>query len=113
MTCRPKSSTRSGTNDYHGGGFGYARNSKFNAKPFFGDRDSLKREQYGTYLGGPVKLPGYNGKDRTFYFLSMEGTRQVASSTFSNVVAPSALERAGDFSQSKLPAGRAVAPPET
>src|SRR5260370_1070818 len=64
-------------------------------------------------LHRPVTLPGYNGKDRTFYFLSCEGTRQVASSTFSNVVVPSALERVGDFSQSKLPAGRAVAPPET
>ena len=62
----------------------------------------------GSAEGGPVKLPGYNGKDRTFYFVSLEGTRQVASSTFSNVVVPSALERVGDFSQSRLPAGRAV-----
>src|SRR4029077_19398089 len=76
-------------------------------------RGPLRRNQFGGTVGGPVKLPGYNGKDRTFYFLSLEGTRQVASSTFSNVVVPSALERVGDFSQSKLPAGRAVAAPET
>ncbi len=100
--------TKSGTNEVHGSLFEFLRNDKLNTRNFFAAGvDPLRRNQFGGTLGGPVKLPGYNGKDRTFYFLSLEGTRQVASSTFSNVVVPSALERVGDFSQSKLPAGRA------
>jgi hypothetical protein len=106
--------TKSGTNELHGSIFEFLRNDKLNTRNFFAAGvDPLRRNQFGGTVGGPVKLPGYNGKDRTFYFLSLEGTRQVASSTFSNVVVPSALERIGDFSQSKLPAGRAVAAPET
>jgi hypothetical protein len=106
--------TKSGTNELHGSLFEFLRNDKLNTRNFFAAGvDPLRRNQFGGTVGGPVKLPGYNGKDRTFYFLSMEATRQVASSTISNVVVPSALERVGDFSQSKLPAGRAVAPPET
>src|SRR5437016_3059212 len=106
--------TKSGTNELHGSLFEFLRNDKLNTRSFFAAGvDPLRRNQFGGTVGGPVKLPGYSGKDRTFYFLSLEGTRQVASSTFSNVVVPSALERMGDFSQSKLPAGRAVAAPET
>ncbi len=106
--------TKSGSNELHGSLFEFLRNDKLNTRNFFAAGvDPLRRNQFGGTVGGPVKLPRYNGKDRTFYFLSLEGTRQVASSTFSNVVVPSALERVGNFSQSKLPAGRAVAPPET
>jgi hypothetical protein len=106
--------TKSGTNQVHGSLFEFLRNDKLNTRNFFAAGvDPLRRNQFGGTLGGPAKLPHYNGKDRTFYFLSLEGTRQVASSTFSNVVVPSAAERVGDFSQSKLPAGRAIAAPET
>jgi hypothetical protein len=106
--------TKSGTNQMHGTLFEFLRNDRLNTRNFFAAGvDPLRRNQFGGTVGGPVNLPRYNGKDRTFFFVSLEGTRQVASSTFSNVVVPSALERIGDFSQSKLPAGRAVAPPET
>src|SRR5260370_5265896 len=106
--------TKSGTNEVHGSLFEFLRNDKLNTRNFFAAGvDRPRRNQFGGTVGGPVKLPGYNGKDRTFYFLSLEGTRQLASSTFSNVVVPSARERVVGFSQSKFPAGRAVAPPET
>src|SRR5258708_11310079 len=106
--------TKSGSNELHGSLFEFLRNDKLNTRNFFAAGvGPLRRNQFGGTVGGPVKLPGYNGKDRTFYFLSMEATRQVASSTISNVVVPGALERSGDFSQSRLPAGRTVAPPET
>ncbi|MDQ6664658.1 MAG: TonB-dependent receptor [Acidobacteriota bacterium] len=106
--------TKSGTNELHGSLFEFLRNDKLNTRNFFAAGvDPLRRNQFGGSVGGPVKIPGYNGKDRTFFFTSVEATRQVASSTISNVVVPSALERMGDFSQSKLPAGRAVADPKT
>ena len=54
--------TRSGTNTFHGGAFGYVRNKAFNARNYFAaEPDALDRRQYGGYLGGPVKLPGYDG----------------------------------------------------
>ena len=70
----------------------------FNAKPFFGPRDQLKRKQYGGYVGGPVKLPGYNGSNRTFFFTGWQGTLidNVASSA--NVNLPTNHMRRGDFS---------------
>ena len=46
--------TRSGTNDFHGGAFGYVRDGKWNARNFFSPtRDFLKRKQFGGYGGGP------------------------------------------------------------
>ncbi len=40
--------TRSGTNNLHGGAFGYLRDRTFNSKNFFlPERDFLKRKQYG------------------------------------------------------------------
>ena len=50
-------------------------------------------------MAGPVFLPKiYNGKDKTFFFFSYEGTRlrQRPTSSFVNVLTPQ--ERAGDFS---------------
>jgi hypothetical protein len=44
-------------------------------------------------LGGPVKLPFYNGKDRTFFFTSYQNQRQ-ASNTVATVLTPTAAGRA-------------------
>ena len=47
--------TRSGTNNLHGGVFGYARDRTFNSKNFFlPERDFLKRKQFGGFAGGPI-----------------------------------------------------------
>ncbi len=90
--------TRSGTNDYHGGAFGYLRNRAFNSKPFFApERDHLEREQYGTYLGGPVKLFGYNGRNRTFFFTGWQGTLINNLGASANVFLPTDDMRNGNF----------------
>jgi hypothetical protein len=90
--------TRSGTNAFHGGSFGYVRDKTFNAKPFFGAKDELKRKQYGGYLGGPVKLPGYNGTNRTFFFTGWQGTLIDNVGSTTNVNLPTDDMRRGDFS---------------
>src|SRR5262249_36009896 len=47
--------TKSGTNDFHGDAFEFVRNGIFNARDFFAPvRDSLKRNQFGGTLGGPI-----------------------------------------------------------
>src|SRR6185295_11266534 len=74
--------TKSGTNDWHGTVFGYIRNSIFDARNF-NDFDlngnpavpPFRMGQYGMTVGGPIK------KNKTFFFLSYEGLRQLQSMT--------------------------------
>jgi Carboxypeptidase regulatory-like domain len=84
--------TKSGTNQFHGSAFEYLRNSNMDAADFFtnklkGAKNTLHRNQYGATLGGPVR------KDKTFFFLSWEGFRQV-NPTVSSTRVPTDAERA-------------------
>jgi hypothetical protein len=91
--------TRSGTNELHGTVFEFLRNSKMNAANFFSGRDALKRNQYGFTLGGPVRLGSlYDGRNRTFFFGSYQGTRVRVSTPGALAIAPSDAMKAGDFS---------------
>ena len=96
--------TKSGTNTIHGSLFEFLRNSKLDANNFFANRAgrplaSFKRNQFGGSVGGPISIPKvYNGKDKTFFFALYEGQRISAASIAQHTV-PTALERAGDFSQ--------------
>lgn len=63
--------TRTGSNNFHGSGFFYLQNERLNARsPLPPKRDDepprLRRTQFGTALGGPVK------RDRIFFYLSFE-----------------------------------------
>lgn len=74
--------TKHGTNAYHGSLFGYFRNSVFDARNY-NDYNlagnpaipPFRLGQYGLTLGGPIK------KDKTFFFISYEGLRQLQSTT--------------------------------
>src|SRR5262245_33441155 len=91
--------TRSGTNDLHGGAFEFARNRVFNARNFFAkERDFLKRNQFGAFGGGPVSLPGYDGRNKTFFFLGWQGTRIRNRANDVSTFAPTTAQRNGDFS---------------
>src|SRR6185312_10479440 len=47
--------TKSGTNQIHGTAFEFLRNGALNARNYFATKsDSLKRNQFGGTLGGPV-----------------------------------------------------------
>ena len=40
---------------------------------------ALRQNDFGGTFGGPVEIPGlYNGKDKTFFFVSYEGLRLTA-----------------------------------
>ncbi len=73
--------TKSGTNQWHGSAYDYLRNGFFDAQDwfnnYFGTPDSaLRQNDFGGTFGGPIEVPGlYNGKDRTFFFVSYEGLR--------------------------------------
>ena len=106
-------STRSGTNEIHGSAYWFLRNDNLNANNFFNNRngapkEEMKRNTYGGSLGGPVWLPKlYNGHDRTFYFVNYEGT-QIRGADYARAIVPTALERDGDFSQTRDLEGRPV-----
>src|SRR5215471_18189002 len=92
---------KSGTNDFHGSAFEFLRNDKLDAKNYFDPADKptppYKQNQFGGAVGGPVDLPGYSGKNRTFFFADYQGTRIRTAHTFLATLAPLAW-RTGNFS---------------
>lgn len=91
--------TKSGTNQLHGNVFEFLRNDYLDARSFFSPtRAILKRHQFGGTLGGPVVVPHlYDGRDKTFFFISYQGMR-LRQGLPANSTVPSAAQRAGDFS---------------
>lgn len=94
--------TRSGGKSYHGVVYEYNQNNIANAR-IWGDTTGtpspVHYNQFGGTFGGPVWIPKvYNGKDRTFFFVSFDKTinRSPEGVVYS---VPTALEHQGDFSQ--------------
>lgn len=71
--------TKSGTNQFHGSGFEYFRNSALDARNFFNTtavpQNPFHNNQFGGSLGGPIV------KDKTFFFLAYEGQREYGGLT--------------------------------
>jgi hypothetical protein len=89
--------TRSGTNQFHGSLFEFVRNTDLNATPWNATLNPpYHRNQFGGAVGGPVK------HDHAFFFFSYAGLRQTVGQFLSGGVVPTALERQGDFTQSKV-----------
>ena len=89
--------TKSGTNSTHGSLFEYFRNDKLNAYAWGVTTKPLqRRNQYGVTLGGPIV------RNKTFYFASYSGLRQRSANVSTAAIVPTALERAGNFSASKI-----------
>jgi hypothetical protein len=109
---------KSGTNQLHGDGFGYTWVQPWLANTFFADASGRNASgaliqpvanqpfyNYGAAIGGPIVIPKlYNGKNKTFFWLSGEGYRQTEANG-TTLAVPTALERQGDFSQSFTKAG--------
>lgn len=89
--------TRSGTNSFHGSAFEFLRNGDLNARNFFAPKqDTLKRNQYGGALGGPIL------KDKLFFFGTYQGTKIRSAAQGRVAFVPTAAERTGDFSGSGI-----------
>src|SRR5208282_4642801 len=89
--------TKSGTNEFHGDAYFFARNNIFNARNFFDQTKSAPLYQKydpGGTIGGPLYIPGhYNtNKDKTFFFVSEEYRHDKEPVEFNQAV-PSAAER--------------------
>ena len=88
--------TKSGSNTIHGSLFEFNRNDAYNAEAYFAKKndlpkDTLKRNQYGFAVGGPLK------KDKLFWFASYQGQKQTDGISRSiSTFTPNMLK--GDFS---------------
>lgn len=87
--------TKSGTNQIHGSAFEFHDNQHLKARNFFQQAGTDKPlsiyNNFGATIGGPIK------KNKLFYFLSYDGTRQRQSLPgFYSV--PTADQRVGNFS---------------
>ena len=90
---------KSGTNQLHGDGFDFYRDTFLDARNFFQATTSpFHQNQFGGTIGGPVLLPHvYNGKDKTFFFFSYQGTRNVVPQAFSVPTVFTPAQRNGAF----------------
>jgi len=96
--------TRAGANQFHGGGFEFLQNTLFNANEFNSNRAGIKRQRsnintFGANFNGPIF------RDKLFFAYSYEGIRQSIPDPFTTSI-PTALQRTGDFSQTRLPNGQ-------
>jgi len=98
--------TRSGTNAFHGDVWEFLRNNDLDARNFFNvnqtnpltgaeipgtARPKFQRNQFGFAAGGPIR------KNKTFFFGSYEGLRQVQGGAETTEV-PTPAQKGGDFS---------------
>src|SRR4051794_25103718 len=112
--------TRSGTNDFHGGGRYFRRHDSLNADTWFNNarggseagfpRPLYRYNFYGWDFGGPVLIPkNVNGPNKLFFFISQEYYRQLVPQASSmNILVPTSAERNGDFSRSVDGSGRLI-----
>src|SRR5438477_7581519 len=105
--------TRGGSNQLHGSGYDYLRNSALNTNTWSNNRNRVKlgafqSNQFGGTFGGPVWIPGvYKGTNRTFFFVSEQSQRNRSASSSSATV-PVTDWRNGDFSNLKNGAGQPI-----
>lgn len=85
--------TKSGTNQFHGDAWMFYRNSAYDAKYYFNDKNqpAFHRDQFGATIGGPII------KNKLYFFAYYEGLRQATPATFLGSM-PTVAERGGDFS---------------
>ncbi len=112
--------SKSGGNEYHGNVYEFLRNDALDANNFFNNatgvrRPALKQHDFGFTFGGHVRFPkkvfgplAYDGRDKTFFFVSYEGfrNREAPPVTFLTVPLPEMYE--GDFSNWKQDNGTLI-----
>ena len=84
--------TKSGTNQIHGSGFEFLRNTALDARNYFSlDRATYDQNQFGAALGGPIR------KDKVFFFADYQGTRLIQGIDTGLVTVPSIQDRSGNL----------------
>lgn len=103
--------TRSGTSQFHGSAYEFARNNAFAANNWWNNASKvnlgadgtakvppLRYNDFGYTVGGPVYIPGHYNQDKnkTFFFFSQEFRRVITYATVTALV-PTDNEKKGIF----------------
>ena len=91
--------SKSGTNAFHGSAYDFLRNDKLDARGFFARTRSVYRQNdFGFTAAGPLVVPKvYDGRNKTFFFMSFEGFRNRVGSNDSILSVPTPEMYNGDF----------------
>ena len=93
--------SKSGTNQLHGAAYDFLRNDAMDARNFFARQRSVYRQNdYGFTVSGPVYVPKlYDGRNKTFFFVSHEGFRNRVGANDTILTVPTPEMYSGDFSK--------------
>jgi hypothetical protein len=84
--------TKGGSNQFHGSGFDFYRDTSLNARNFFQPSPAIfHQHQFGGTIGGPIK------KDHAFFFFSYQGYRNRSPQAYSVPTVFTADQRDGSF----------------
>jgi hypothetical protein len=106
---------KSGTQNFHGSAYWFYRHESLYANSFFRNRTNTVRpveriQNFGYTIGGPIYAKSFNrDKSKLFFFWSQEFLRRRSYPGTQFVTTPTALERAGDFSQTRDVNGAVIA----
>ena len=108
--------TKHGGSEYHGTGYWYRRHESMNSINHFNKINNRPKPQYrysnlGGTIGGPIpRIKGINPDgNKLFFFYVIDDTQLKNVQSLKFYQMPTALERAGDFSQSVQPNGTLIA----
>jgi len=95
--------TKSGTNQFHGSGFEFLRNTALDSRNFFSpERSFYRQNQFGGTVGGPIQ------QNKLFYFGAYEGQRELIGAPNSYLV-PTTASLGGNVTSSLTDACNSVA----
>ncbi len=84
--------TKSGSNQMHGSGFEFLRNTDLDARNFFSpERSFYRQNQFGGTAGGAIR------RNKTFFFADYQGTRTNQGIDTGLISVPSATDRTGNL----------------
>jgi hypothetical protein len=107
---------RNGTSQFHGSALYFYRHESMNANEYFNNAASIQRPLYrysneGGTFGGPLIVPGTSfNKSRTklFFFFSEDYLSFLTPGSLTKFTMPTALERAGNFSQTNTTTAKLI-----
>ncbi len=91
--------SKSGTNQFHGSTYDFLRNDALDSRGFFAKTRSVYRQNdFGFTASGPVWIPKlYDGRNKTFFFMSYEGFRNRVGANDVIMSVPTPEMYSGDF----------------
>ncbi|MBM3814117.1 MAG: TonB-dependent receptor [Acidimicrobiia bacterium] len=103
-------SSKSGSNEFHGTLYEFLRNDALDSRRFFEDaKAKYKQHDFGGSVGGPLVIPKlYDGRNRTFFFLSGEWFRNRVGAGSGRFSIPTPEMFNGDFRNWVDGSGRAL-----